>query len=157
MTKNSVRHTSHLRNHVSYDCHLWCTCVKYNISIRFFQFFKFLIFWVVSGAKVLKMVQNDNKLCPSHSISQEPYIIWLSFMVHLCKMIISPAGSFSFFQDFDSPGVFLILKFDFPGCPVAERAKNCPKWQKFLSVVPYILGTTYHMIFIYGAHVFIEG
>ena len=28
------------------------------------------------------------------SISQEPCIIWLSFMVHICKMIISPVVSF---------------------------------------------------------------
>ena len=42
------------------------------------------------------MVQNDKKLCPLHSISQERYIIGLSFMAHMCKMIIS-AGFFSFF------------------------------------------------------------
>ena len=35
----------------------------------------------------------------SRSISQEPYIIWSKFLVHLCKMIISP-GFFSFFQNF---------------------------------------------------------
>ena len=26
--KNSVRHARYLRNHTSYDCHLWYTCVK---------------------------------------------------------------------------------------------------------------------------------
>ena len=38
------------------------------------------------------------KLCPLHLISKEPYIIWLSFMVHKCKLMISPGG---FFQNFD--------------------------------------------------------
>ena len=38
--------------------------------------------------------QNDKKFCLSRSVSQEPYIIWLSFMVHLCKMIISPGVLF---------------------------------------------------------------
>ena len=36
------------------------------------------------------------KLCLVHFTSQEPYIIWLSFMVHLCKMI-SPVFFFFFF------------------------------------------------------------
>ena len=29
---------------------------------------------------LLKMVQNDKKLCPSRFISQESFIIWLSFL-----------------------------------------------------------------------------
>ena len=28
MTKNYVRHAPYLRNHTSYDCHFWYTCVK---------------------------------------------------------------------------------------------------------------------------------
>ena len=28
MTKNSVLYASYLRNHASYDCHLWYTCVN---------------------------------------------------------------------------------------------------------------------------------
>ena len=28
MTKNSVRCAPYLRNHISYDCYLWYTCVK---------------------------------------------------------------------------------------------------------------------------------
>ena len=53
----------------------------------FFSFSKFWFFrWGVKGQKT---VQNDKKLCLSLFISQEPYIIWLSFMVHMCKMIIS--------------------------------------------------------------------
>ena len=38
-----------------------------------------------------------------------------------------------------------------------KREKNGPKCQKFLCVAPYISGTIYHMIFIYGTHVCIKG
>ena len=57
-------------------------------------FLKILIFWVCRWVKGQKMVQNDKKLCLLHSISQEPYI-WFSFMVQMCKMIIS-SGVFFF-------------------------------------------------------------
>ena len=48
------------------------------------------------------MVQNDKQFCLLHSIFREPYIVWLSFMIHICmvqmcKMIISP-GVFLNFQ-----------------------------------------------------------
>ena len=42
------------------------------------------------------MIQNDKKSCPLHFISQEPYIICLSFMVHICKIISS--GIFFYFS-----------------------------------------------------------
>ena len=61
MTKNSVLYTSYLRNHASYDCHLWYTC-KFIISPGyFFNFFLTLIFWV-RGAKVQKVAQNHKKI-----------------------------------------------------------------------------------------------
>ena len=41
----------------------------------FFQFFKILIFWVVSRVKGQKMTWNDKKFNPLCSIFQEPYII----------------------------------------------------------------------------------
>ena len=47
-----------------------------------------------------KMTQNDKKFCLPHSVSQEPYIIWLWFLVHMCKMMISPAN-FCIFQNFE--------------------------------------------------------
>ena len=48
-----------------------------------------------------KMVQNDKQLCLLCSISLEPYIVWLSFMVHKCyAMIISPGIFFSSFSKF---------------------------------------------------------
>ena len=42
------------------------------------------------------MVQNDKKLRLSHSLFKEPYIMWLSFMVQMCKMLISPCVFFNF-------------------------------------------------------------
>ena len=91
------------------------------------------------------MVQNDKKFCLSLSISQEPYIKWLSFKVQMCKIIISPGVFFNF-----KTLIFWVVWR-------AEMAKNDPKWQKFLSVAPYISGTIYRMIFIYGTRVCIKG
>ena len=42
-------------------------------SISFF--IKILSFWIVRRVKRQKTVQKDKKLCPLHSISQEPYVI----------------------------------------------------------------------------------
>ena len=54
------------------------------ISPGVFFKFKISIFWVVRGLKGQKMTQSDKKFCLSHSVSQEPYIIWLwsSYDVH---------------------------------------------------------------------------
>ena len=89
------------------------------------------------------MVQNDKRIYPLCSISQGLYIIWLSFMVHMCKMIIYRGVGFCF------------SKFWFSGLSGkgGEGQKNGPKWQEILSVVPYISRTIHQMIFIYGANV----
>ena len=114
MKSNYICHAPYLRNSIACDHDFWCTIVKWwYIPGAFFHFFKILIFWVVGGTNVQKIVQNDKTFCPSCCISQEPYIIWLPFMVHMCKMI-SP-GVFSFFQN-----------FDFLGC---KRAKNDLNYQ----------------------------
>ena len=65
MTRNSASCTSYLRNHTSYDCHLWCTYVKWwhDITKYFVHFFKILIFWV-REVKGQKTAQNDkNSVC----------------------------------------------------------------------------------------------
>ena len=133
------------------------------------------------------MVQNVKNFCMLHLISQEPYIIWLSFMIHTCKMIISP-GFFSFFSKFwffellrewkgkkqskmakkfvhCTPYFRYHTQFMVYICKMiynilqcfkvhrgGKRTKNGPKWQKNLSVVLAISGTTHHMIVIYGAN-----
>ena len=126
---------------VIYGTHFW----NDNILRYVFHFSKILIFWVYRGVKGQKMVQNGKKLCLLCSISQEWYIIWLSFMVQMCKIIIYP-------------GVFFNVKIlIFHGWQGAKRAKNGPKWQKFLAVAPYISGTIHISYFIYCTHVCIKG
>ena len=61
------------------------------------------------------MVQNGNTNL-SHSVSQELYLIWLWFLVHMCKMMISPAIFFHFFkilifQVFQSSSINAKMKF----------------------------------------------
>ena len=72
---------------------------KDNI-FRHFQYFDFRNHWGAGVVKGWNMVQNDKKLCLPHSLSQEPYITWLWFLVHMCKMMISPANFF-IIQNFD--------------------------------------------------------
>ena len=76
------------------------------------------------------------KINLSHATPQEQYSIWSWFLVHLCKMMITP-GIFSIFQN-----------FDFLCCWWGKSAKNGPTWQKILSVVLHISGTMHHIIVI---------
>ena len=66
-------------------------------------------------------------------------------MIQICEMRISP-------------GVFFNVKIlIFQIVKGLKGQKNDPKCRKFLSVAPYIAGTIYHMIFIYGTPVCIKG
>ena len=92
----------------------------------FFFFLNFSFFWTVRGVKGQRNGPRwQKKNCLVHFISQEPCIIWLSFMVHLCKMMISPGFCFIF------------SKFGFSGLLGGEvwkgkKWKNGPKWEKIL-------------------------
>ena len=86
-----------------------------DISIYFFHFFKILIFLVVRRVKWQKMAQNDKKFCLSHSISQELYLIWLWFLAHWYKIMVSPAIFFIFSK-------FWFFRFLVEG----KRAKKWP-------------------------------
>ena len=77
-------------------------CKKIISPGFFFILSKFRFFGLLGGKKSKKWPKKK-KLRLLHLISQEPYIIWSSFMVHMCKRIISPAF-FSFFQNFNIPG-----------------------------------------------------
>ena len=80
-----------MKNHRSYDRHLWYLSVKsWYLQAFFSHFFKILICWIVRRVKGQKMAQNGKKFCSSHLISQEPNVIWFSFIVHTCKKMISP-------------------------------------------------------------------
>ena len=105
-------------------------------------FLKIFIFWVHRGVKGQKTVRNDKKLCLLCSISQEPSIIWLSFVVQMCKIIISPGAFFN----------VKILIFQ-----VVKGLKGQKMSQNVENLFPYISGTIYHMIYIYGTHVCIKG
>ena len=103
---------------------------KMIISSGVFSIFlKILIFWVHRVVKKGKKQFRMRKNYLSRSISQEPYIIWLPFMVQMCKMIIYPGVVFHCFL----------------GCQGVEKPKNGPKSWKFLSVTPYISGTIYDL------------
>ena len=95
---------------------IWLWFMKHmqndNIFRWFFSFFQIFIFWIVKWVKGQKRAQNDKKLCLLYSISEETYIVWLSFMMQMCKMMISP-------------GVFLISIFQvFKGLKGKKMAQN---------------------------------
>ena len=73
--------------------------------IIFPDFFHFLIFYVVKRVKRQKPY-----------IPQEPYLIWLWFLVHMCKMMLSPAI------------YFIFLKFLFFGCVGGESKGKNDSW-----------------------------
>ena len=103
MRKTSVCCASYLKNHTSWDFYLWYMCKMIILTGSFFIFWKFWFFFfflVVRGLKVQKIVQNDKKFYLLCLISQEPYIIWFSFMAHMCKIIISPGFLWRVFQIF---------------------------------------------------------
>ena len=77
-----------------------CNRISPGFFLHLFQIF---IFGVNSGVKGQKIAQNDKKLCLSYSISQEACIVWLWFLVHMCKMMTSPDALFIFLKFWFSP------------------------------------------------------
>ena len=116
---NYICHMPYLRNSIAYNHDFWNTCAKWWCLRGFFHFFKILIFWVVSGVKVQKMAQNDKKLCLLHSISQEAYIIWLWFLVHVWNDDIF-RYFFSFFQ--------VVIFWDISGVKGQKMTQNGKKF-----------------------------
>ena len=72
------------------------------------------------------MAQDDKKNL-LQSMSQEPYIIWLSLMVHLCRMMI-----------------FIFSKFWFFGLLIGDWGLKWQKMRKILSVTLHISGIIHH-------------
>ena len=62
-------------------------------GVFFSFFFKIKIFHV-------SRAQSDKKFCLLHSVSQEAYIIFLWFLVHMCKIITSSGAFFHYFNIF---------------------------------------------------------
>ena len=144
MTKIFVCCTPYLMKHTSYDCDFWYTFVKWwhlQVVFSFFQNFDFLGCY---GGKKAKNALKWQKIL-SHSVSQQSYIIWLWFLVHMCKMVISPAFSFFFFCHF-----FKILFFQvFNGLEGQKMIQN----YQFQFVMLYISGTVDHIIKVISAQV----
>ena len=124
--RNYICNALCLRNSVAYDHDFWYNSIKWWYLLAFFSFFKILMFRVVRGVKGQKMAQNDKKLL-LHLISQEPYIIWSSFMVHTCKRIKAP------------PSFCIFSKFWFLGSIMGKKGKQWPKMTKtYVWCTPYI-------------------
>ena len=83
-----------LRNYTSNDCYFWDAGVKWWYIQVFFSFFQKKNFL---GQKFGQMHKWPKMTCNAiHIIFCELNIIWLWFLVHWCKMLISPVNSFIF-------------------------------------------------------------
>ena len=117
----------YLRNSIAYDHGFWYTFVKWWYLQVFFSVFSKFWFFGLLGGKSTKMVQ---KLCLPHFISQEPYIIWFSFMLHICKMIIPP-GIFFYFHFFKTL-IFWVVS-GVKGQKIVQNDKKfCPSHTPYL-------------------------
>ena len=85
------------------------------------------------------MVQDDKEMCLMQLISKETYIIWLSFMMHFYKMMMS----LTFFLFFSFFFFYIFSKFQFFGLlgglgGGGARVKIGPKWQKIVCRAWYL-------------------
>ena len=99
--------------------------------LDFFIFSKFWFTESIEGKMAKTTVQNDKKFCLLRSISQEPCIVWLSFMVLMYKMTISP-------------DVFSVLhNFDLFGLSKGWKGQKLPKMTKnSVCITPYLWNRT---------------
>ena len=105
----------------------------------FWKFPFFRLLWKGGRGGGQKIAQNEKwQLHLLHAISQEQYSTWSWFLVHLCKMIISPCVSFIF------------SKFWFFVLLGGSKGKKWSKMTK-ISVCHTLYLETIYMIFIYGA------
>ena len=100
MTKIPVCCSLYFRNHIAYDLNLWYTCmyeriISPDIFLIFLKSFDFRDHWEGGwGGKKAKNGPKWQKVILSHLISHKVYIIWLWFLLHMVKMMISPATFF---------------------------------------------------------------
>ena len=135
MRNNSVCHAPYLRNHISYNCHLWYTSVEWCFFQCFCHFSKFWFF--VFCVKGQKMTQNDKKFGLSSFMYQEPYLIWLLFVVHKCKMMISLGVFFHFFKIL----IFQVVR----RVEDQKMAQNVKKLSVCISQEPYYIWYLFRM------------
>ena len=106
-----------------------------------FIFPKFWFFGLLGGSKGKKGPKWQKKLCLSPLISQEPYIIWSSFIVNMWKRIISPGFSSHFFK---------ILIF---GINSGEKEQKVAQMTKNFICGTNISGSIHYMSVIFGTQV----
>ena len=133
-----------LSRHISQGpCIIWLLFVVHKCKIIFPGFFFVFAFvfqnFDFSGWQ--KIVQNGKTLCLPGLISLEPYIIWWWFLVHSCKMMISPEASLSF------------SKFLFSGFLGGWDGGKMKKCQQIMSYLLCISGTVPRMIVAFGTGV----
>ena len=117
MTKNSVCLTPYLRNHTSYDCDFWYTCVKWLYFQQIISFFNILIFenfrWIKRQKMTLTLSQRRSISYRNQSIDlQSKSIDWFLYDIGLrherVKLAISVCFALylrncrSYHQDFDN-------------------------------------------------------
>ena len=130
MTKNSVCCSTYLKNHTSYDCHLWCEHVNSYVQV----FSSILKFWLsrLSGDWKGKKWPKITKISVCDISNHISYDLHLWY-TRMYKRIISLGIFFIFFKIL----ILGIISGD------GKRTKNGPKWQKILSCSvsqePYII------------------
>ena len=87
-----------LESHIKWFSVMVLMCKMIISPWAFSIFSKFWFGGLLGCVKEQKIAQNDKTFCLLCSISQEPYIMWLSFVVHKCKMMISPCVFFQFLK-----------------------------------------------------------
>ena len=126
-----------LESHIKWSSVMVLMCKMIISPWAFSIFSKFWFGRLLGCVKGQKIAQKDKTFCLLCSISQEPYIIWLSFVVHKCKMI--------------SPGIFYYYYYFFKILIwVAMRVKG---WKMAQNVKKTCLRNYTSYISIYGTHV----
>ena len=115
----------YFRKHTWYGCNFWYSCVKWWHLQMLFSFFKKFYFSRVLGGNMAKNGQRWQKiLSHSHSVYLELYLIWLWFLVHLCKMMISSA--------------ILVIQWNLYKADTIVAWKTCPLYEHVQFVeIPY--------------------
>ena len=103
MSKNYVCCTPYLSKHTSCDCVFCSTSLKWwhLQMLPFSQNFSFLGCYRGEGVKGKKWPKMTKKIL---TLYIRNCTSWLWFLVHICKMMISSAIFFSFFQNSDFLG-----------------------------------------------------
>ena len=94
--KLCLSHSIYQEAYVIWLWFLMHKCKMMTYPDDFFIISKFWFSGLLGWVKGQKMGQNNKKFSLPHSVSQEPYLIWLWFLMHICKMMISPAFFFFF-------------------------------------------------------------